>query len=299
MTPDIKIKDYYLSFIANAKKDIELYTAELNYYTKVKDKCVEEINSEKDKYVDKFKIDINNWDKAVKRANFLIRTERDITNRFLLNKIAKLDTANKKIAEYSTMIYLANKRKTLKFRQYETLVSNYYNKVHKYVLQGYGYRYGFGIGVLAICRWRIADSAKPKVDYVATAENKKKLLAEGKKLWNKYEAQWYAERRIPYDGIDYRIFSKQNHIYEINIYKSKLFTYRNHKFEHTEYVNKKFKGCNAQQLADICNNLDEIANMPVDLKYKLNMNLIKDPSNYILYIRNNEQDRYHYGAHNS
>lgn len=298
MSPDIKLKDYYLSFIAKAKRDSNIYNAELKYYKQVRDKQLAELEEDKDKLIKLFKIYLTDYTVAVKRAKFLLRVERNINNRFLLNKIAKLDNAISKIEEYERMIILTNKRKNLKYRDYENYISRYFNKVHKFVLQGYGYKYGFDIGTLAISRWRTKDCIKPRIDYDATNKNKKKLLAEGKKLWNQYEAQWYAQRRIPYDGVDYRIFSKKTHVYEINIYKSKLFTYRNHKFEHKEYVNSKFKGCSYQELADMCKDLDEIAKMPVDLKYKLNMYLYKEPGSYISYIRNDEQDRYTNGAHN-
>lgn len=298
MTPDVKIKDYYLAFIANAERDIQVYKDELEYYNNLKSKQLEFITINKDKYVELFKIYIEDENVATKRADHLIKNEDDPNRRFLLSQISKLGFTRKRIAQYEQMIRLARLRKNIRFVDYQTYVSNYYTKVHKFVLQGYGYEYNYGIGTLCICRWKV-KSKKPKVDYNATNANKAFLLAQGKKLWDKGEAQWYAERGLPYDGIDYRVYLKVSHLYQIMIVKSKLFKNNAHKFEHTEYIHRKFKGMSYKEMADICKDIDDIANFQVDLKYKLNMYLHKNPSNYVLYIRNDEQDRYQYGAHNS
>lgn len=298
MTPDVKIRDYYLIFLSNADKDIKAYNKEIEYYNGVKDKQLGIIESFRSKYTDIFNINIDNLTEAAKIANNLIRAEENTINTFYLRQIIKYDFAVNKINEYTNMITLANKRKSMKFREYETYVSNYYNKVHKFVLQGFGYKYGDGIGTLCICRWK-RRGEKSKIDYNATNKRKKELLALGKKLYDKSEAAWYKQHNIPYDGIDFRVFKKDTHIYLIDIIKSKLFTNRNHVFEHTEYVNAKFKGMSYVEMADICDNIDDIVNLPVDLRYKLNIYLHKDPSNYILYIRNTDEDAYKHGAHNS
>lgn len=298
MVPDIRMKEYYLRFIHNAIGDIKRYKEDLAYYNDIKNKQVIFINNNKDEYKSKFKIFIEDELIAIKRAEFLIKTEEDINNRFLLSRLCQYGNTIKRIAEYEKMIIYADKRKNIKYRDYETYVSKYYNRVHKFVLQGYGYQYNYGIGILAICRWKI-NSKKRVLDYSATAKRKKELLAAGKKLYDKLEAEWYARRNIPYDGIDYRVFNKATHIYDIDIFKSKLFNYRYHKFKHTEYVNVRFKGMAYKEIADICNNLDDISNLPVDLRYKLNITLYKDPACYLLYIRNDEEDRHKHGAHNS
>ena len=299
MRPDVKIRDYYYNFISTAKRDIIEYQKELSYYNKVKEKQLELINASKTDYINLFKIYIEDENIAIKRAELLIKTEVDPIKRFLLSHITKYAHICSKIKEYTNMIVLATKRKDIKFRDYETYIFNYYNKVHKFVLQGFGYKYTNGIGVLCICRWKRKEHRNKYIDYNETNKRKKELLAAGKKLYNKNEAAWYAARGIPYDGVDYRVYKHDSHIYIIDIVKSKLFTNRNHIFERTEYVNTKLKGIGYKGLADMCKDLDEISVLPVDLRCKLNMLLYKDPSNYIRYIRNDEQDYYKHGAHNS
>lgn len=299
MGADVKLKDYYLSYISNAKKDIQTYTAELNFYRKLRDKQHEFLTTNSDKYKQYFNINLDNYDTAIERAELLIKDETDSNKRFYLSQLTKLKITNIRCREYSQMIALAYKRKSIKFRQYEKYVVDYYDKVHKFMLQGFGYTYNFGIGTICICRWKTSKTSKPIIDYYATNLKKTELTKLGKKLWNKYEAEFYEARGIPYDGIDYRVYRKDDHIYEFHIINSKLFSRRNHTFKHTDYVNLKFRGLSYVQMADMCKDLDEICAMSVDIRYKLNMVLYKDPASYILFIRNSEQDRYEYGAHNS
>lgn len=296
MRPDVKIKDYYLAFIANANRDIQIYKEELEYYTTLKEKQIIYINANKEKYERYFKIYIEDEIVAIKRANLLIKDEGDLNRRFLLSQICKLGVTKSRIIQYEKMINLAAKRRSIKFRDYETYIAKYYNQVHKFLLQGFGYKFNYGIGTLCICRWK-TEGGKIKIDYNATRLNKQALLAQGKKLWDKEEAKWYEERGLPYDGIDYRIYTKCSHVYQIALVKSQICKNNNHKFEHTEYISSKLRGLNYKQMAELCETLDDIVSLPIDLKYKLNIYLHKDPSNYVLYIRNDEQDRCKYGAH--
>ena len=50
-----------------------------------------------------------------------------------------------------------------------------------------------------------------------------------------------------------------------------------------------------QDMADqLCNNLDDIVNLNVDIKYKLNILLYKYPEKYLNFVRNAEQSKYKY-----
>lgn len=299
MKPDRRIHEYYISFINNASNDIALYQKEVENYKLAKDKQFELINNYKDNYETLFKIYIEDEHVAIKRAKLIINTETDPNRRFLLSLILKYGYILDKIIEYNNMIKLTDTRKNLKFKEYEAIVSRFYCRVHKFVLQGFGYVYTQGIGTLCISRWRVKDSTKPMVDFKATNENKRRLLAEGKKLYNKVEADWYKERGIPYDGVEYIVYTKTSNVYVIDIIKSKLFRHSNHIFRRTEYINNKFKGLGFKGMAEICDTLDDISTFPVDLKYKLNILLYKDPTQYIKFIRNDDEDIHKYGAHNS
>lgn len=313
MTPDVNVNHYYLKFISSIKQDIANYNKEISFLNTRKEKELEYIIENLDFYESKYNIKplsfpfelirkvYNSKEGLANKVNLYLNEETDSNSRVKLYKILNYCETLKKIHDYEEMINIAKDRTKIKFRQYQTLVTKYYNQVHKEVLQGFGYKFNFGIGTFCICRWELQETkkGKPKLDYDATRQAKKELLAKGKKLYNAREAQWYAARNIPYDGIDYRVYTKNTHIYDINIIKSTLFSYKGHKFEHAEHVGHKVRNKSYKQMADECKDLNDIVNYPVDIRYKLNMFLYKDPSNYILYIRNNEQNRFKYGAHNS
>lgn len=299
MIADIILKDYYFSFVNSIKRDINIYQNEYNFYKESRVKQRDFLNDNGDKYKELFNIDVDDYDSMVERAERLILDETEPNRRFLLAQIIKLKNTNQKCREYSQMIAIAYKRKDIKYRDYEKYVFDYYDKVHKYMLQGFGYTYGFNIGTICICRWKIKDTGRFTLDYAATNQRKRELIDAGKKLYNANEAAWYKARNIPYDGIDYRIYKRDTHLYKFHIVDSKLFNNNAYTFTHANYINKKFKDMKFQEICDCCTTLDEICAMPIDVRYKLKMVLDKDPASYILFIRNSEQDFYKYGAHNS
>lgn len=290
MNPDIKLRDYYINFIANAKKNVNDYIKDKEYYTNVKELYYKNLKEKENEYVRKFKIYIDDPVVSSKRAEWLIGTCNDSNSKELLLKVIRYGNAHKKIEEYTEMINIASHRSKITYRQYESYIMKYYNGVHRQILTGKGYKFNAGIGTLLINRWPV-NIKKRYIDYQATRKNKEKLIAMGKKLYNEVDAKWHAKMGIPYDGVDYRVFRNVTHDFEIDIFGSKIFTNKNHNFRFTQYVNIKFKGMSYIEMANICNNIDEIVEFPVDIKYKVNMLLHKYPENYINFIRNENEDR--------
>ena len=99
-------------------------------------------------------------------------------------------------------------------------------------------------------------------------------------------------RNIPYDGVDYKVYKNDSHYYEFTIIHSKLFTNRSIDYDRTEYINAKYRGLSYDKIAEYCNSLDDIANLQVDIKVKLNILLYKDPAKYLNFIRNAEREKY-------
>ena len=116
-------------------------------------------------------------------------------------------------------------------------------------------------------------------------------------MFNKAEAEWHEKRGLPYDGVDYRVYRNELHFYEISIIKSNILSKNAIMFKHTDYVNVKHKGKTFAEMADDCKDMDDIINYQVDIRFKLNMFLHKYPNKYLLYIRNEEQNRHKPGAH--
>ena len=315
MLPDITIKGYYLQFVHNAKIDIVKYKENLNTTIKVKEELYKYIEDNKtilrnsfDINLDDIKIEWCNKEYNSKEYLYnliivLLRNTTEHPNRIILLQLIKYCNILRNEHKYNKLIELANKRKDIKFNVYRKYITAYYIKVHKCVLQGMGYKFGYGIGTYIINHWKL-DPARVKnkvhLDYAATNAKKKELLSKGIKLYDDKEAAWYAARHIPYDAVDYRVYKENTDWYEFTFIKSDIFKSSNCDYQRTEYVATKYRGMSYTQMADeLCHTEDDIYNLQVDIKYKLNILLYKDPTKYLNYIRNAEQCKYQRGAHNS
>jgi len=180
----------------------------------------------------------------------------------------------------------------MKFTVYSSYVTKYYNKVHKVVLEGMGYEFGYGIGTYCINHWKIQKDKQTKtkrLDFAATNAKRRDLESKGIKLYDDNEAVWYKERNIPYDAVDYRVYKQESSFYDFTFIKSSIF-HRNHfNYKRTEYVSTKLRGMSYTQMADqLCKTADDIYNLQVDIKYKLNIILYKDPNKYLMQLAMNQ-----------
>lgn len=315
MLPDISIRDYYLQFIYNAKTDIAKYKENLNTTIKIKEELYKYIEDNKTILNNSFNINLDNieiefcqkrYNSKEYLYNTVVKLVKNIDthpNKIILLQIIKYCNILRNENKYNKLIELANTRKDIKFGTYRKYVSFYYNKVHKCVLSGMGYKFGYGIGIYVINHWKLDPKLikhKVHLDYAATNAKKKELLAKGIKLYDEKEALWYSARHIPYDGVDYRVFKENTDWYEFTFIKSDIFKSNNLEYQRTEYVASKYRGMSYMQMADeLCHTEDDIYNLQVDIKYKLNILLYKDPNKYLNYVRNAEQCKYKRGAHNS
>ena len=315
MLPDITIKGYYLQFIHNAKNDITKYKNNLEVTLSIKEQVYKYIEDNKAILNDSFNINLDDieiefcqkkYNPKEYLYNIIIRLLRNIDvhpDRIVLLQLAKYCNILRNENKYNKLIELANKRKDIKFGVYRKYVTAYYNKVHKCVLNGMGYKFSYGIGTYVINHWKLDPKRvknKVHLDYAATNAKKKELLAKGIKLYDDKEAAWYEARHIPYNAVDYRIYKENTDWYEFTFIKSEIFKSNNLEYQRTEYVATKYRGMSYTQMAEeLCHTEEDIYNLQVDIKYKLNILLYKDPTKYLNYVRNAEQCKYKRGAHNS
>ena len=305
MTPDITIKDYYLKYIYIAKSDIVKYNKESELIKEIKNNILEYLTKEKDNLEHNFNIIIDDLNKDYKKLYnkyCKVLESEEVNNKVLLLQLIKYCKACIDEDKNNKLINLANKRKDLKFRQFQNYVALYYNKVHKCVLEGMGYKYGYGIGTYCCNYWKLTDSGLKKkvLDYAATRAKKKELLAAGIKTYDDNEAAWYKARGIPYDGVDYRVYKNKTHYYEFVFMNSRISRSVPYNYNRTEYANIKYKKISQQQIAeDYCKTIDDIYDLQVDIKCKLNILLYKEPNKYLNFIRNVEQYKYKHRAYNS
>lgn len=315
MTPDITIKDYYLQFIYNAKIDFIEYNKNIDTIKIKKDKIYNYINQNYNTIKNKFNITLNNYDKEWNNKIYnnseqlyqivikKLSITTDDNDRNLLMQIIKYCNLLRNEYKYDKLIKLANTRKNIKFNTYRKYINEYYIKVHKFILEGMGYKFGYGIGTYIINHWKLDVNRmkhKPHLDYAATNAKKKELIAKGVKLYDDKEAAWYAARKIPYSAVDYRVYKETTDWYEFTFMNSKFARNNNLEYKRTEYIVYKYRGMSYKDMADkLCKTLDDIYNLQVDIKYKLNILLYKYPNKYLNYIRNAEQYKYKYRKDNS
>lgn len=308
MIPDITIRDYYLQFIHNAKIDIAEYNKNFEVIKTSKEEVYNYLFEHIEDIKNEFGIVLSSYDKewnnkiynSSKRLYNAVITKLSIipetTDKSLLIQIAKYCGILYNEYKYNKLIAIVDKRKDIKFRTYRKYVTAYYTKVHKCVLEGMGYKFGYGIGTYVINYWKLDAERikrKPRLDFAATAAKKKELISKGIKLYDNKEATWYAERHIPYDGVDYRVYKEDTNWYELTFINSSIFKRNNLNYQHTEYIVSKYRGMSYMQMANqLCKTLDDIYNLQVDIKYKLNILLYKYPTKYLNYVRTAEQYKY-------
>ena len=287
MLPDITIKGYYLQFVHNAKTDIVKYKENLDTTIKVKEEVYKYLEDNKNILKDSFDINLDDIEIEWRNKEYnskeylynltivLLRNTVEHPNRIVLLQLAKYCNVLRNEHKYNKLIELATKRKDIKFSVYRKYITAYYTKVHKCVLQGMGYKFGYGIGTYIINHWKLDPKRiknKVHLDYAATNAKKKELLAKGIKLYDDKEAAWYAARHIPYDAVDYRVYKESTDWYEFTFIKSDLSKHYSLDYQRTEYVASKYRGMSYTKMADtLCKTEEDIYTLQVDIKYKLNM----------------------------
>lgn len=315
MLPDIKLKDYYYQFVYNAKTSLAKYNKELEIIKENKEASYKYLSDNIDKIKNLLHINltdyVNEWikkqynkdEKLYKKSIKLILENTNVITRPYILEISKYCKLLAKENECINNINHYTKCKNIKLAEYRKIISKYFNEVHKVVLNGNGYKFSNGIGTYVINHWKIDDNSKIKkrcIDYAATNAKKRELLAQGKKLYDDKEAAWYKARHIPYDGVDYRVYKDYTDYYEFTFINSSLVKINSLEYQRTEYVVSKYRGMSYKQIADnFCKTEEDIYNLQVDIKYKLNILLYKYPINYTNFIRNANESKHQYRAHNS
>ena len=306
MLPDIKLKEFYLRYIYNADRDVEKYKELLTAIGQTKEELYNYIKQYETILLKEFDLDLNHFsiewiEKKYNDTEYLYKTiikyVRTIEGEYKTVFYQLLKYCYKLKEEYKTnkLIFIANKRKVLSLKEYKSYVNDYYMKVHKILLEGFGYKYQGGIGTYLITYYKLPVTSKRSINFAETNKRKKELLEKGYKLYDEKEAAWYKARNIPYNGIDYRVYQDNGFCYEFTFINSKIFKRRELDYKRTEYVHAKLRGMSYKEMADnLCNNVEDIINLNVDLKYKLNILVYKYPEKYLNFVRNDERSKYKY-----
>lgn len=207
-----------------------------------------------------------------------------------LYKLARLQkelhTTKHQIDVYEQMLDLS-------IEEYRKVLESFYNEVHKHmIINGEGYVFEEPLGWVCINRCKIVKGRRKKLNFKATKENKERLLAEGKRLWNKEEAEYARSLGLEYDGVDYRVYLDNEAVYEIPIINCRL-SMNSYRF-YVPYARRHTVGKSEEELIAKCNNdKEKICELNTDLKMKLKLCLKVDDLLYLNFIRNEAQQSAH------
>lgn len=246
-------------------------------------------------------IDLDNYEEFLKNKyingellrvtkGYLLNKDGDfelIGSRFNLYNLAKTQET---IYNLERSLTLINKMIGLKLNEYCNILKTYFNEVHKkMIIEGYGYSLGGRMGWTCINRCHVTKQ-KPHIDYNLTKKNKAKLIAEGKRLYNKEEAEWCKQNGVDYDGVDGRVFRKVDYVYELPLLNCTLPDGAKMKLVTSNYYGRSVRGKSSQTLIEECNyDKNKICELDLDIRAKLDLCLEVDKILYTKFIRNENQ----------
>jgi hypothetical protein len=210
---------------------------------------------------------------------------------YSLYKLAKMQ---KELHENHKTRRLYSKMLSLNLKQYARILETFYNEVHKkLIIEGCGYMFEDNIGWLCINRCKVVQGNRKLLDFQATKRNKEKLLAEGKRLWNKTEYEYAKSLGLDYDGVDYRKYVEAEYCYEFALLDTKLKLDDKIRFEPCARRSHIEGRTDEQVIADCDNDLNKICELQIDVKRKLNLCIKTNDLLYLNFIRNESQQSAH------
>lgn len=287
---------------ANAEKQAEILEEYDNALIREKAKY-EEVKSNIDIYKDKYDVDLMSYDEFVNNeytiGTFFKEAKKLFTNsteNYLLVSdlfdIFDLATQQRTIKKLKHDIEIRQKLDTLSVSEYRDILRTFYTEVHKkLIIEGAGYSFGNGIGWTCINRVKINPRSAKTLDYEATKKREAELIAAGKRIYNKEEAEWCARNGIEYKAEDKRVYRTNEHLYEIPILHTTIKNFVHIKLQISDYRGTTVRGKTNDELIAECNgDKNKICELPVDLKTKLTLCIKSDNLLYTKFIRNETQE---------
>lgn len=204
--------------------------------------------------------------------------------------IYRLAKTQKEIYDVKKDIALYDKILSLNMKEYNKLLKIFYTKVQeKLIIDGLGYAFEGMMGWICINRCRVTN-VRPHIDYKATREREAQLKAEGKRIYNKEEAEWCEKNGIEYKAEDKRVFQKLEYLYEFPLIGCKLKNGSDIKFQTSDYRGASIRGkSNNDILQESGGDKHKICEYDIDVRTKLTICLEADKLLYAKFIRNENQ----------
>lgn len=202
----------------------------------------------------------------------------------------------RKIYEETKKIRVYDKLINLSFKEYKRIVKIYYNAVEReLILKGHGYRLEDKLGWF--CINRVLNTGIKVCDFMATKRNKKRLIAEGKQIYNKDDAEYCRARGIEYDAVNATVYKADDVWYEYCLLGSKV-QGRKLCFKAADTRGSSVREHSNEDLLKLTNNdVNKIMDLDVSMKHKLVLCIKADKTLYTKFIRNEEQKKSFYRDH--
>lgn len=211
-----------------------------------------------------------------------------------LYKLYKVAMKQKELHNLKHQLDIWERMLDLTLDEYKQVLQTFYNEVHKkLIIDGYGYVLENPMGWICINRCKIVKGRRKMLDFQATKANKARLLAEGKRLWNKEEAMYAASVGIEYKGVDYRVYKDNEVCYEIPLINCRVLKGEKIKFEPTARRGYTIGKTDDSMIADCNNDLNKICELPIDIPRKLKLCIKTNDILYLNFIRNEAQQSAH------
>lgn len=295
------VKTYYTNMREQTAEKVELAKEERDVLIEKSEEYNKEFKKSINSYNDKFGINLEDYPEFVENKYIDGRLWK-VAKGILFNKENNYELTGeayslynyaellKKINDINNQLKLYAKLLKLTLKQYTEILRTYYTQVHKeLILNGNGYAFSNNIGWICVNRC-VIRSAKKTIDFAATKKREAELRSQGKRIYNKEEAEWCQRNGIEYKAEDKRVFKNDEYCYEIPLIGCKLPNGDKLKLQISDYRHSSIRGKSNDTLIEECNNNTEnICNLQIDLKTKLTLCDKADKILYTKFIRNEAQ----------
>lgn len=208
----------------------------------------------------------------------------------LLYKLYKLARMQKEIKDTKHQIDMWEQMLDLGVMEYRDVLEQFYNEViRQMIVEGKGYVFEQPLGWMCINRCKIVQGKRKRLDFQATKKKKEELLAAGKRLFNKEEADYAARVGVEYKGEDYRVYLNSECCYEFALINCRVLKQEKVDFKITDSHRYLLGKTEDEILAECDNDLNKICNLKINPRRKLKLCLKVNDILYLNFIRNEGQ----------
>lgn len=300
--------NYYRVMRENSSKKIkELSDKKEILINKINDRR-KSVAESYDEYKDSFNVELNKYKEFVENKyidgslykvakGLFINRKNDYSLVASLFDLYSYATMQKDINGIDKKLEFLNKLHSLTLKEYGDILRTFYTQVHKeLILNGYGYAFSGRIGWICVNRVHMGKRGKAVINYRATQKREQELLAQGKRIYNKEEADWCKRNGIEYNAEDKRVFMQNEIVYEIPLINCTCTNAHRLKLTIADFRGIPYRGKTNEDLLELCNNdVNKICELSVDLKTKLLLCNKADKLLYTKFIRNENQTALRYG----